>query len=286
MTIVVTGATGQLGRAVVKHLLERVPADQVVASVRDPKKAADLGVAVREGDFERPETLAAAFAGADKLLIISSQGDTESRRRQHTNAVAAAKAAGVGHLVYTSLTRADTSKMSLADTHRPTEDAIKATGIPYTFLRNNWYFENDFGTVLGALATGGVATPTQGGKVASATRDDFANAAAAVLTTEGHKNVVYELGGTIAHSYAEWAEAIGAAAGREITYTEITPDESAAALAAAGVPAGFVPVLVDAQLAIAHGELDVPTQDLAELIGREPVGLREWVTAVVNAHRA
>jgi NAD(P)H dehydrogenase (quinone) len=286
MTIVVTGATGQLGRAVLKHLLAQVPADQVVASVRDPKKAADLGVEVREGDFERPATLATAFAGADKLLIISSQGDTESRVRQHANAVAAAEAAGVGHLVYTSITRADTNKISLADTHRPTEEAIKATGIPYTFLRNNWYFENDFGTVLGALATGKVATPTQGGKVASATRDDFADAAAAVLATEGHENAVYELGGTVAHSYAEWAEAIGAAAGREITYTEITPDESAAALAAAGVPGDFVPVLVDSQLAIARGELDVPAQDLAKLIGREPVGLRDWVAGVVKAQQA
>ncbi|HEV7980128.1 SDR family oxidoreductase [Amycolatopsis sp.] len=286
MTIVVTGATGQLGRAVVKHLLARVPADQVVASVRDPKKAADLGVEAREGDFLRPETLATAFAGADKLLIISSQGDTESRLLQHTNAVDAAKAAGVGHIVYTSITKADTNKISLADTHRPTEEAIKASGIPYTFLRNNWYFENDFGTVLGALATGKVATPTQGGKVASATRDDFANAAAAVLATEGHENMVYELGGTAAHSYADWAEAIGAAAGREIAYEEITPDESAAALAAAGVPADFVPVLIDAQLAIARGELDHRAQDLAKLIGREPVGLREWVAGVVKAQQA
>lgn len=285
MTIVVTGATGQLGRAVVGHLLERVPADRIVASVRDPRKAGDLGVEVRHGDFDRPETLAAAFAGAHKLLIISSTGEEEDRLRQHAAAVKAAVEAGVRHIVYTSLTATDTAKIMLAGTHGPTEKAIKATGLPYTFLRNNWYLENDLGTVAGALVTGTVATSAKGGRFAPATRDDFAQAAAAVLATEGHENTVYELGSPVSYSYADFAEAISAATGREIGYTEITDEQAVQGLTAAGLPGGLIEVVVDFYQAVARGELDVPADDLATLIGHEPVTLRQWVADVVKAQQ-
>lgn len=282
MTIVVTGATGQLGRLVVKHLLERVPASEVVASVRAPEKAADLGVEVRHGDFDLPETLPAAFAGADKLLIISADGDNVTRVRQHTAAVDAAKAAGVKHIIYTSLTAAATSGLTLADTHRPTEEAIKATGIPYTFLRNNWYFENDLGTVAGALATGKIANPSQGGRFAPAAREDYARAAAAVLATEGHENTVYELGNPVSYSYADWAAEISAASGKEIVYEELTPEQAAEGLAAIGLPGPLVDMILSFHATLARGEMDVPREDLRKLIGQDPVSLKEFVASAVK----
>jgi len=285
MTIVVTGATGQLGRAVVGHLLDRVPADRVVASVRDAAKAGDLGVEVRQADFDHPETLKAAFAGADKVLIISTLGEEEDRLRQHRAAVKAAAEAGAGHLIYTSLTSADTSKISLARVHGPTEEAILETGIPYTFLRNNWYFENDLGTVAGALATGTVATSAKGGRFAPATRDDYAQAAAAVLATDGHENTVYELGAPVTYSYADFAAAISAAAGREITYTEVSDEQAAQGLTAAGLPGALVEVIVDFYQALSRGDLDVGSGDLAKLIGHAPTTLQEWVSGVVAAQQ-
>ncbi|MFD8495479.1 SDR family oxidoreductase [Amycolatopsis sp. NPDC059657] len=282
MTIVVTGATGQLGRLIVKHLLERVPSSEVVGSVRTPEQAGDLGIEVRHGDFDRPETLPAAFAGADKLLIISTAGEDSVRLRQHTAAVDAAKAAGVKHILYTSLTAADTNGISLANTHRPTEEAIKATGIPFTFLRNNWYFENDLGTVAGALATGSIANSSQGGRFAPAAREDYARAAAVVLTTEGHENAIYELGGPVSYSYADWAAAIAEASGKEITYQEITPEQATAGLAAAGVPEHMVGLIVDFYATLARGEMDLPREDLRKLIGRDPVSLKEFVASAVH----
>ena len=155
MSIVVTGATGQLGRLVIKELAGRVPAERIVGSTRNPADAADLGVEIRHGDFDQPATLRTAFAGADRLLLVSTpSGSNETRARQHIQAIEIAAEVGVGHILYTSITAADTSKIALARAHRPTEEAIAATGIPYTFLRNNWYLENDLGTVHGALESG------------------------------------------------------------------------------------------------------------------------------------
>ncbi|MGW0517286.1 SDR family oxidoreductase [Crossiella sp. NPDC003009] len=283
MTIVVTGATGQLGRLVVKHLLTKVPAEQVVGSVRTPAKGADLGIQLREGDFDRPETLVAAFAGADKLLIISTDGDSAAERvRQHANAIEAAKAAGVKHIHYTSLTSADTATIVLAQTHGPTEELIKASGIPYTILRNNWYFENDLGTIAGALATGVLATSSKGGRFAPAAREDFARAAAAVLTTDGHQNTTYELGGPESYSYADFAKLVAEASGKDIAYAEVTPEEARAGMLGAGLPAGLVELIVDFYRALGQGELDVPRGDLEKLIGQPAVSLREFVADAVR----
>ncbi|MGO1048864.1 SDR family oxidoreductase [Crossiella sp. CA198] len=283
MTIVVTGATGQLGRLVVQHLLTKVPADQVIGSVRNPDKGADLGIELRQGDFDRPGTLAAAFAGADKLLIISTDGESAADRvRQHTNAVEAARNAGVKHILYTSLTSADTASIALAETHRPTEEVVRASGIPYTILRNNWYFENDLGTIAGALATGVLATSSQGGRFAPAAREDYARAAAAVLTTDGHQNTIYELGGPVSHSYADLANLIGEAAGKNVQYTEVSPAEAKAGLLGAGLPAGLVGVIVDFYRALGLGELDVPRGDLEKLIGGPPLSLSEFVAQAVR----
>lgn len=284
MTIVVTGATGQLGRLVIQDLVSRIGSDRIVASTRNPDAAADLGVTVRYGDFDRPDTLRTAFAGADRLLLVSTaSGGNETRAAQHIRAIETAAEVGVGHILYTSITAADTSKIALVQAHRPTEEAILATGIPYTFLRNNWYLENDFGTVQGALATGTIATSSQRGRFAPAARADYARAAAAVLATDGHENTVYELGAPVAYSYADWADAVAAETGRDITYTEIDDDAAAARLAGAGVPAHMVELVVDYYQAVARGDLDVPGDDLVRLTGREPVTPREFVASVVRS---
>ncbi|MBN6037852.1 SDR family oxidoreductase [Amycolatopsis sp. 195334CR] len=277
MTIVVTGANGQLGRLVVEHLRKRGDASEIAVSVREPAKAQDLGVEVRQGDFDRPETL--DFTGAEKLLIISTGDASDHRVTQHGNAIEAAKRAGVRHVFYTSLTKADSSSMLLARTHGPTEELLKASGLTYTILRNNWYLENDLGTIAAALATGTVASSAGDGRTAPVTRAEYAEAAAVALTTDGHENAIYELGSPVTYSYADWAAALSEATGREITFTALTDAQAAEQLTAAGLPAPVVEVLVDSNRGIAGGDLAVAAPDLAKLLGREPVTLREWVAA-------
>ncbi|RDI31107.1 NmrA family NAD(P)-binding protein [Lentzea flaviverrucosa] len=245
MTILITGASGQLGNAVVRYVLDRTN-EQVVVSVRSPEKFTLEGVEVRQGDFEQPETL--DFRGADKLLIVSGEApDTETRVQQHRNAVAKAVEHGVGHIFYTSLTDADTSTVGVAAVHKATEEAIRATGIPFTFLRNGMYHEN----YLGVLAGETVAVSTKDGRVASAARDDYALAAAVALTTGGHENQVYELTGSTSWSFPELAGD---------RYRDVSDDD----LVAAGVPAIFV----DFFKAIREGVFAEVRPDLEKLIGR------------------
>lgn len=244
MTILITGATGQLGNAVVRHVLARTD-EQVIVSVRSPEKFTLDGVEVRQGDFEQPETL--NFTGADKLLIVSGEApDTDTRIQQHKNAIAKAVEHGVGHIFYTSLTDADTSTVGVAVVHKATEEAIRATGIPFTFLRNGMYHEN----YLGALSGETVAVSTKDGRVASAARDDFALAAAVALTTGGHENQVYELTGSTSWSFPELAD----------RFRDVSDDD----LIAAGLPA-FV---VDFFVAIREGVFAEVRPDLEKLIGR------------------
>src|SRR2546426_267697 len=183
MTTLVTGATGHLGGLIVRHLRDRLPAGELAVSVRDTTKAAELaaaGIEVRHGDFDDPTTLPAAFAGVDALVLVSTDGADDVRIVQHATAVRAAAAAGVGFLAYTSITDAENSRVALAEVHRETERAIRASGIPYAFLRNNMYHENYLPQLPGALDRGVLATATGTGRIASATRDDYARAAAAV----------------------------------------------------------------------------------------------------------
>ena len=284
MTIVVTGANGQFGSSVVRHLRDRLPDESVVASVRDPSKATGLGVEVRHGDFDEPATLPRAFAGADKLLMVSTDGfDYPRKVRHHIAAVEAAVEAGVRHIVYTSVTAADTTGVVLARAHRPTELTIEASGVPYTFLRNNTYFENDTATVMMALATGIIATSTRGGRFAPAARDDYARAAAVVLGTDGHEGAVYELGSPTTYSYADWAEEISSASGRHVTHVEVSDEQAMAAMQGAGLPDGVVELFVSFYGSVARGEFDVPSQDLTRLLEREPLSLRELVSAAVSS---
>ncbi|SDL03999.1 NAD(P)H dehydrogenase (quinone) [Lentzea albidocapillata subsp. violacea] len=245
MTILITGATGQLGSAVVRHVLDRTD-EQVIVSVRSPEKFTLEGVEVRQGDFGKPETL--DFRGVDKLLIVSADDfDTDVRVKQHENAIAKAVEHGVGHIFYTSITDADTSSVGAAAAHKATESIIRATGVPFTFLRNGMYHEN----YLGALSADTVAISTKDGRVASASREDFAEAAAAALTTTGHENQTYELTGSTSWSFPELAGD---------RYRDVSDDD----LIASGVPA----FLVDFFVAIRNGVFAEVRPDLEKLLGR------------------
>lgn len=282
--IVVTGATGQLGRLVVEALAQQVPADQIVAAVRTPEKAADLaalGVQVRVADYEQPATLAEAFAGAEKLLLISSS-EVGRRTAQHTAAVEAAKAAGVSHLVYTSILRADTSTIGLAPEHKATEQVIRDSGIPFTFLRNSWYTENYEQSVAQSLATGAILGSAGEGKLSGVPRADYADAAVAVLTGTGHENKVYELAADEAWSYADLADSIARISGKPVAYQDVPAEQHRAILQGAGLPEFLVDMLVDSDRAIAAGELASDSGDLRALLGRPTTGLDDAVAALLK----
>ncbi|MGW4061418.1 SDR family oxidoreductase [Amycolatopsis sp. NPDC004747] len=283
--IVVTGATGHLGKLVVEGLLEKLPADQVVAAVRTPEKAAALaerGVDVRHADYTDPGSLATAFKGADKVLLVSGS-EVGRRVAQHQAVIEAAKQAGVRHLVYTSASKATTSKLAVAPEHKATEELIEASGLTATILRNNWYNENYADTIKQAARTGSFVGSAGDGRVASATRADYAAAAVAVLTGEGHEGKIYELAGDVTWSNAELAAEIGKAAGREVTYVDLPADEHVKALTGAGLPeplAGFL-VAVDAD--IKAGLLAETTDDLRTLIGRPSTPIGVTVAEVVGS---
>ena len=283
MSIVVTGATGHLGRLIVESLLRRgVPADGIVAVGRDVTKIADLGdrgVVVRHADYDDPDSLRSAFAGAEKLMFVSG---SEAGRRvaQHRNVIAAARAAGVGLVVYTSIPKADTVGMRLADEHRVTEQEIIANGLPYVFLRNSWYLEN-YTAQLPSYLEHGIAGAAGEGRVSAATRADFAEAAATVLTTEGHTNQVYELGGA-PFTMAELAEEVSRHSGRQVNYTDLPQATYAEVLVGAGLPEPYAAVLADSDRGLARGELHVEGDDLEKLIGRPPTPLAEAIRAALR----
>lgn len=282
MSIVVAGATGHLGRLAVESLLRReVPAAEIVAVGRDTARIADLadrGVRVVRASYDEPATLAPAFDGADKILLVS--GNELGRRvPQHRNVVDAARAAGVALLAYTSIPHAATSSLILAQEHRATEELIAASGVPYTFLRNSWYFENYTGQIPAYLEHGVVGAAGDGA-VSTAARADFADAAAAVLVTDGHAGRVYELGGAPI-TLSELAAEVARQTGRDVTYTDLPAEKLTEVLLTAGLPEEAAAVLVDADRGIAAGELLVEGDDLARLLGRAPVTLAEAVAAAL-----
>ena len=284
MKILVTGATGKLGSKVVETLLKTVPIPQLVASVRDPNKADGLrarGVEVRRGDFEEPGTLDGAFAGIDRLLIISTMGDNETRIRQHANAVAAAHRANVKFIAYTSIVNAQESKNFLAPTHQATEEAIIKTGIPYSFLRNNWYLENEISAIQAVAAGAPWVTSAGDGRVGWAPREDYAQAAAAVLLGNGHENTVYELSGKLL-SQEELAAAIGKMLGKEVSVQQVDDAGYAHIMKGAGVPESIVPFLVGIQQGIREGTLAVASSDFEKLLGRPATSVAEALHQIIG----
>lgn len=284
MKILVTGATGKLGTRVVETLLKTVPASQLAVSVRNPEKAEGLrarGVDVRLGDFDRPETLTTAFAGIDRLLIISADGDTETRIRQHTNAVAAAEHAGVKLIAYTSLANASDSTIFLAPVHRTTEEIIVKTGIPYTFLRNNWYLENELSSIQGVIAGAPWVTSAGSGKVGWALQQEYAEAAATVLVGDGHENKIYELSGNLL-TQDELASALSEVLGKEVLVQQVDDATYADILKNVGVPDFVVPILVAIQQGIREGTLEIESNDFEKLIGRPATPIREALAQIVK----
>lgn len=274
-TIAVTGASGHLGRLTIAALLEGVPADQIVAVVRDASRVADLadrGIQVRVATYGDPAALGAALTGVDRLLIISGS-EVGRRIAQHKNVVDAAVSSGVQHIAYTSAPHADHTTLVLAPEHHATEQLIIGSGLGYTLLRNNWYTENYLGSVEQARTTGVLIGSAGAGRVASATRADFAEAAAVVVASDRQLDPVYELGGDVAWSFDDLAAAISDIVGTAVRYENLSHDDHVAALIAAGLPtetAGFVAAL-DAN--ISEGTLDGPTGQLSALIGHPTTSL-------------
>lgn len=283
MTIAVTGATGQLGRLVIAKLKEKVAPSDIVALVRDPARAADLGVEVREADYEKPETLEKALAGVDKLLLISSNA-IGKRAAQHRNAIDAAKKAGVKEIVYTSLLHADTTPLTvLAQEHVATEAALKESGVPFVILRNGWYTENYTGSVPGAVQAGAFAGSAGEGRIASATRADYAEAAAVVLAGEGHAGKVYELAGDDAYTLADLAAEISKQTGKDIPYRNLPQAEYAAVLKGVGLPEGLADAIALFDVGAAEDGLFDDGRQLSKLIGRPTTPLADAVAAVLKA---
>ncbi|GAA4057576.1 SDR family oxidoreductase [Actinomadura miaoliensis] len=283
--ITVTGATGRLGRLTVAALLERgVPAGRIVAAVRSPAKAADLaerGVQVRRADYDEPATLATALAGTDALLLVSGS-EVGRRLPQHRNVVEAAVAAKVGLVAYTGILNSDTTKMTLAEEHKATEALIRESGLPYVFLRNGWYVENYTGDLAPALESGALIGAAGDGRIAAATRADYAAAAAAVLAGDGHAGKVYELGGDTPFTMTELAAELSRQTGRRIEYRNLSEEEYAEALVSAGVPEPFARILADSDTGIARGDLTTGSGHLRALIGRPTTTLADAVAAALK----
>lgn len=283
MSIVVTGASGKLGRHVVEQLLEKVPAGQVTAVVRSPERVADLaerGVRVAVADYNAPETFDGLFAAGDKVLLISGNEFDKGRVRQHSVVIDAARAAGVALLAYTSAPGSLTA--TLADDHRGTERALLDSGVPYVLLRNGWYHENYTENLAPVLEHDAVVAAAGEGRISSASRADYAAAAVAVLTGEGHENTTYELGGDEAWSFAEYAAELSRQTGREIVYNPVTPEALTGILTGAGVPEPMAAVFAGVDAAIAEGQLVVDSGDLSRLAGRPTTPLAEAVAAALK----
>lgn len=282
--LVVTGASGQLGRLVIESLLETVDPASIIAAVRSPEKASDLadrGVVVREADYAQPGTLVKAFAGADKVLLISGN-EVGQREVQHGNVIKAAKAAGVGLLGYTSILHCDTSPMGLAVEHKATEALLEASDLPYVLLRNGWYMENYTGTAAAALEHGAVLGCSGEGRICAATRADLAAGAAKVMTSgEDQAGNVYELAGDTGFTKAELAAEISSVSGKDVAYQALNRDDYAASLKEAGLPDPVAEMLADGDVGISQGGLFSDEQHLSQLLGRPTTTLREALQAVI-----
>ncbi|MCT4589662.1 MAG: SDR family oxidoreductase [Carboxylicivirga sp.] len=276
MKIAVTGSTGQLGQIVVEQLKKRVPAENIVALARDIEKASVLGVEVREFDYNKAENLAGSLKGIDHLLLISGT-DFGSRVEQHTNVVNAAKKAGVKWIVYTSLLRSETTSLNLAPEHIATEKVLKESGMAYTLLRHGWYSENYTASIPGALSGGAFLGSAKEGKISSAARADYAEAAAIILCDETHKGKTYELAGDEAYTLSGLAEEITKQSGKNIPYNDIPEQEYANILKNIGLPEVFADALANWDVSASKGDLFDESQQLSKLLGRPTTTIAESV---------
>lgn len=276
MKIGITGATGQLGRLVVESLKSKVSAETIVALVRNPEKALDMGVQAVEFDYQKTEGLASALKGIDKLLLISGN-EIGQRLPQHKAVIEAARQAGVKHLFYTSILHADSSSLSLAVEHAATEKAIKESGLTYTILRNGWYTENYTGSAKGAIGAGAFIGNAGNGKIASAARVDYAEAAAVVLAGEGHEGKIYELAGDESYTLTELAAEISKQSGKTIPYSNLTEAEYAGILKSFGLPDALAEMLADSDTGASKGGLFDDSKALSKLIGRPTTPLAKVV---------
>ncbi|MEE2523523.1 SDR family oxidoreductase [Pseudarthrobacter sp. J75] len=284
MSIVITGATGHLGRLVLEALLNRnVPAEEIVAVGRSTEKLAEFaarGVQVKAMDYDDAASVSEALKGAQKVLLISGS-EVGKRVGQHRAVIEAAKAEGVELLAYTSIANAGTTGMKLAAEHHATEELLKESGVPFALLRNSWYLEN-YTAQIPTYLEYGVSGSAGEGRVSAATRADYAEAAAAVLVSEGQAGKVYELGGE-AFSLSGLAAEVGAAAGKEVSYHDLPAEDFAKLLEGAGVPGPFAEILADSDLGIARGDLLVSGSDLATLLGRPATSMQQAVRESVDA---
>jgi len=281
--IAITGATGHLGQLTLTELLKTVPASQLVAVVRNPAKAESLaqqGVTVRQAEYGDQAALTAALAGVEKLLLISSS-EVGQRAVQHRNVIDAAKAAGVKFIAYTSLLHADRSPLGLHVEHVDTEQYLAASGIPYALLRNGWYSENYLASAPAALAHGVFIGSAGEGKIASATRADYAAAAAKVMSSEGHAGKVYELAGDEAWTLSELAAELSKQSGKPVVYQNLSEADFAQALKGAGLPEAFANLLADSDVGASKGGLFDDSRTLSTLIGRPTTPIHDSIREIV-----
>jgi NAD(P)H dehydrogenase (quinone) len=280
MKIGVTGATGQLGRLVVENLKKKVATETIVALVRKPEKATVLGVEARAFDYTQKENLVASLQGIDKLLLISGN-EIGQRLPQHKAVIAAARQAGIKHIIYTSILHADSSPLSLAVEHLGTEVSLKESGVTYTILRNGWYTENYTGSAKGAIGAGAFIGNAGEGKISSAARADFAEAAAVVLAGKGHEGKTYELAGDEAYTLAELAAEISSQSGKTIPYNNLTETQYADILKSFGLPEGLAKMLANSDTGASKGGLFDDSHTLSTLIGRPTTPLAKMVADAI-----
>lgn len=278
----ITGATGQLGRLVVESLKNKVAAENLVALIRTPEKASDLGIEARAFDYEKSEGLAGALQGIDHLLLISGN-EIGKRKQQHENVINAAKQAGIKWIVYTSLLHADKSTLSLAEEHKITEEALKASGIPYTILRNGWYTENYTGSVPGAVKAGVLLGSAGEGRISSATRRDYAEAAAVVLASENREGKVYELAGDNYFTLKDLAAEVSRQTGQDISYNNLPEKEYAEILKNSGLPEEIAKTIAGFDTGAANNDLFDDSKQLSRLIGRPTTPLAQAVKEALGS---
>ena len=281
--IAITGATGQLGQHVIENLLKTVPASQIVAIVRNPAKAATLslqGITVRQADYTDEAAFTTALQGIDKLLLISSS-EVGQRTPQHRNVINAAKSARVKFIAYTSLLHADTSPLGLADEHVATEKMLAESGLDYALLRNGWYSENYLASAPAALEHGVFIGAAGDGKIAAATRADYAAAAARVISEEGHAGKIYELAGDEGWTLSQLAAELAQQSGKKVVYQNLSEADFAAALKGFGLPAGLAEMLADSDIGASKGGLFDDSHTLSTLIGRPTTSLADSISGIV-----